>query len=157
MAGVSNRLSAGVFVVLLLFSTTSSLLLPTSQSDEFSTFNPEWVRFEVREDVYHDAKGIMDDRPDDGWCLPLLVNAACHACRFSRTDRTEFLSLYAAFLFLELFFEHFVRGSYESERFVAQDLPPTPFPLSHVWAVRRFCMMYRDEARRFGPGVVHPH
>ena len=61
MAGVSNRLSAGVFVVLLLFSTTSSLLLPTSQSDEVSTFNPEWVRFEVREDAYHDAKGVMDD------------------------------------------------------------------------------------------------
>ena len=61
MAGVSNRLSAGVFVVLLLFSTTSSLLLPPSQSDEVTTFNPEWVRFEVREDVYHDAKGVMDE------------------------------------------------------------------------------------------------
>ena len=61
MAGVSNRLSAGVFVVLLLFSTTSSLLLPASQSDEVSTFNPDWVRFEVRQDVYHDAKGVMDD------------------------------------------------------------------------------------------------
>ena len=52
MAGVSNRLSAGVFVVLLLFSTTSSLLLPQQESDEVSTFNSEWVRFDVREDTY---------------------------------------------------------------------------------------------------------
>ena len=60
MAGVSNRLSAGVFVVLLLFSTSSSLLLPTDRAGEVATFNPEWVRFDVREDVYRDAQGIMD-------------------------------------------------------------------------------------------------
>ena len=55
--------------VVLPFSTTSSLLLPTSQSDEVSTFNPEWVRFEVREDVYHDAKGIMDDTLTPTSCI----------------------------------------------------------------------------------------
>ena len=60
MAGVSNRLSAGVFVVLLLFSTSSSLLLPSQPSGEVTTFNPEWVRFDVREDVYRDAQGVMD-------------------------------------------------------------------------------------------------
>ena len=60
MAGVSNRLSAGVFVVLLLFSTSSSLLLPSQPSGEVATFNPEWVRFDVREDVYRDAQGVMD-------------------------------------------------------------------------------------------------
>ena len=59
MAGVSNRLSAGVFVVLLLFSTSSSLLLPSQPSGEVTTFNPEWVRFDVREDVYRDAQGVM--------------------------------------------------------------------------------------------------
>jgi len=61
MAGVSDRLSAGVFVLLLLFSTSSSLLLPTDSSDEVTTFNPEWVRFDVREDVYRDAQGVMDE------------------------------------------------------------------------------------------------
>ena len=60
MAGVSNRLCAGVFVVLLLFSTSSSLLLPDQPSGEVTTFNPEWVRFDVREDVYRDAQGVMD-------------------------------------------------------------------------------------------------
>ena len=61
MAGVSNRLSAGVFVVLLLFSTTSSLLLPQQESDEVSTFNSEWVRFDVREDTYREAQGLLDE------------------------------------------------------------------------------------------------
>ncbi len=61
MAGVSNRLSAGVFVLLLLFSTSSSLLLPRGDGgNEVSTFNPDWVRFEVSDDVYREALGVMD-------------------------------------------------------------------------------------------------
>jgi hypothetical protein len=63
MAGVSNRLSAGVFVFLLLFSTSSSLLTPQGAGEnEASTFNPDWVRFEVSDDVYRDAIGVMDER-----------------------------------------------------------------------------------------------
>ncbi|MEC7507950.1 MAG: hypothetical protein VX965_02820, partial [Candidatus Thermoplasmatota archaeon] len=61
MAGVSNRLSAGVFVVLLLFSTTSSLLLPQQGADEAPSFNSEWVRFDVREDTYREAQGLLDE------------------------------------------------------------------------------------------------
>ena len=68
MAGVSNRLSAGVFVVLLLFSTTSSLLLPQQEADEVSTFNSEWVRFDVREDTYRKHKAC--------WMNPLSPSSA---------------------------------------------------------------------------------
>ena len=63
MAGESNRLSAGLFVLLLLLSTSSSLLLPKDgASGEAATFNPEWVRFDVREDVYREAQGLFDER-----------------------------------------------------------------------------------------------
>ena len=62
MAGVSNRLSAGVFVLLLLFSTSSSLFTHGSdERNEVTTFNPDWVRFEVSDDVYREAVGVMDD------------------------------------------------------------------------------------------------
>ncbi len=74
MAGVSNRLSAGVFVLLLLFSTSSSLL--TQQGDggnEVSTFNPDWVRFEVSDDVYREAIGVMDESLTDETRDPLAI------------------------------------------------------------------------------------
>ena len=46
MAGESNRLSAGLFVLLLLLSTSSSLLLPKDgASGEATTFNPESVSY----------------------------------------------------------------------------------------------------------------
>ena len=62
MAGGSNRLSAGVFVLLLLLSTSSSLLFPNDGTDNKpTTFNPEWVRFDVREDVYRQAHGLLDE------------------------------------------------------------------------------------------------
>ena len=62
MAGVSNRLSAGVFVLLLLFSTSSSFFTHGSdEMNEVTTFNPDWVRFEVSDDVYREAVGVMDD------------------------------------------------------------------------------------------------
>ena len=62
MAGVSNRLSAGVFVLLLLFSTSSSFFTHGSdERNEVTTFNPDWVRFEVSDDVYREAVGVMDD------------------------------------------------------------------------------------------------
>ena len=62
MAGGSSRLSAGVFVLLLLLSTSSSLLLPNDGTNTTpTTFNPEWVRFDVREDVYRQAHGLLDE------------------------------------------------------------------------------------------------
>ncbi|MAF93924.1 hypothetical protein CMO85_04600 [Candidatus Woesearchaeota archaeon] len=61
MAGVSNRLTAGVFVLLLVLSTSSSFLLASDARDQdLTTFNPEWVRFDVREGVYNDAFGLLD-------------------------------------------------------------------------------------------------
>ena len=74
MAGVSNRLSAGVFVVLLLFSTTSSLLLPQQEADEVSTFNSEWVRFDVREDTYREAQGLLDESLEPEQRDPLALS-----------------------------------------------------------------------------------
>ena len=62
MAGGSNRLSAGVFVLLLLLSTSSSFLLPNTETNgKPTTFNPECVRFDVREDVYRQAYGLLDE------------------------------------------------------------------------------------------------
>ena len=53
MAGVSNRLTAGVFVLLLVLSTSTSFFLASdSEEQNTTTFNPDWVRFEVREGVY---------------------------------------------------------------------------------------------------------
>ena len=74
MAGVSNRLSAGVFVLLLLFSTSSSLLTPRGDGgNEVSTFNPDWVRFEVSDDVYREAFGVMDESLTDETRDPLAI------------------------------------------------------------------------------------
>lgn len=74
MAGVSNRLSAGVFVLLLLFSTSSSLLTPRGGGgNEVSTFNPDWVRFEVSDDVYREAIGVMDESLTDETRDPLAI------------------------------------------------------------------------------------
>ena len=51
----SNRLSAGVFVVLLLFQPPAVCCFRQG-ADEVSTFNSEWVRFDVREDTYREAQ-----------------------------------------------------------------------------------------------------
>ncbi len=62
MAGASNRHWAGVFVLLLVFSTHSGMLVPSpSQNTSSSTFDPTWVKFDVAPGVYHDATGVFDE------------------------------------------------------------------------------------------------
>ena len=75
MAGVSNRLTAGVFVLLLVLSTSSSLLLSDDggQGDS-STFNPEWIRFDVREGVYNEAFGLLDEHLVNEERAPLALS-----------------------------------------------------------------------------------
>ena len=75
MAGVSNRLTAGVFVLLLVLSTSSSFLLSddVGQSDS-STFNPDWVRFDVREGVYNEAFGLLDEHLVNEERAPLALS-----------------------------------------------------------------------------------
>ena len=63
MARVSNRLTAGVFVLLLVLSTSSSFLLSDGvRETDATSFNPEWVRFDVRDGVYNDAFGLLDEQ-----------------------------------------------------------------------------------------------
>ena len=62
MAGTSQRYAAVVFVLLLVMSTSTSLLSPSTKNDESqSSFSPDWVRFEVKEDVYFNAVGTLDE------------------------------------------------------------------------------------------------
>ena len=62
MAGTSQRYAAVMFVLLLIMSTSTSLLSPSTQNNEQqSTFSPDWVRFEVKEDVYFNAVGTLDE------------------------------------------------------------------------------------------------
>ena len=62
MAGESRRATAVIFVLLLLASTSGSVLLPSDSSEaQPTTFNPDWVRFDAKEGVFHDALGTMDD------------------------------------------------------------------------------------------------
>ena len=60
MAGGSRCVSAGLFVFLLLFSNSSSLLLPSEETNTLGTFDPEWVKFDLRDDVYQEAHGVLD-------------------------------------------------------------------------------------------------
>ena len=61
MAGGSTRLSALALVFLLLLSTNSSLLFSEDKPEEETSLSPEWVKFEVKRDVYFDAVGTLDD------------------------------------------------------------------------------------------------
>ena len=75
MAGVSNRLTAGAFVLLLVFSTTSTFLLPQDAGQgDLTKFNPEWVRFDVREGVYNDAMGLLNEGLTAEERAPLAVS-----------------------------------------------------------------------------------
>ena len=63
MAGAAKRTSAVVFVVLLVLSTSSSLFHTDGErGSEPLSLSPEWVQFEVKEGVYFDAEGVLDDR-----------------------------------------------------------------------------------------------
>ena len=65
MAGGSRCVSAGLFVFLLLFSTSSSLLLPSEETSTLGTYDPEWVKFDLRDDVYQEALGVLDASTTD--------------------------------------------------------------------------------------------
>lgn len=76
MAGDSSRICAGVFVVLLLASTSGSVLMPTSQqTDVQSAYPPNWVRFDIRDDVYHNAEGTMDETVVEETRAPVAVSS----------------------------------------------------------------------------------
>ena len=63
MAGAAQRTSAVVFVVLLVLSTSSSLFHDDGErGTEPLSLSPEWVQFDVKEGVYFDAEGVLDDR-----------------------------------------------------------------------------------------------
>ena len=65
MAGGSRCVSAGLFVFLLLFSTSSSLLLPSEETSTLGTYDPEWVKFDLRDDVYQDCLLYTSPSPRD--------------------------------------------------------------------------------------------
>ena len=61
MAGGSPRGSALTLVLLLLLSTNNALLLSEEQAEEEASLSPEWVKFEVKHDVYFDAVGTLNE------------------------------------------------------------------------------------------------
>ena len=61
MAGGSTRLSAVALVFLLLLSTNSALFFSDESPKESMNLSPEWVKFEVKHDVYFDAVGVLDE------------------------------------------------------------------------------------------------
>ena len=61
MAGGSTRLSAVALVFLLLLSTNSALFFSDESPKESMNLFPEWVKFEVKHDVYFDAVGVLDE------------------------------------------------------------------------------------------------
>ena len=65
MRGRIQRQSALLLVLLLLVSTHSLLFVPAGSETESSNLQPEWVRFDVKEDVYFDAVGVFDDSLQD--------------------------------------------------------------------------------------------
>ena len=76
MAGYSSRICAGVFVLLLLASTSGSVLMPKAQNDEVqSPYPPNWVRFDIKDDVYHDAVGEMDNTLIDEVRAPVAISS----------------------------------------------------------------------------------
>jgi len=76
MAGYSSRICAGVFVLLLLVSTSGSVLMPKAQNEEVqSDYPPNWVRFDIKDDVYHEAVGTMDTTLTDEVRAPVAISS----------------------------------------------------------------------------------
>ena len=61
MSGGKNRRWVILFLFLLLAASTGPMLNATSVPDEERILEPQWVRFDIKEDVYHDAVGILDE------------------------------------------------------------------------------------------------
>ena len=76
MGGYSSRICAGVFVLLLLASTSGSVLMPKAQNAEIqSPYPPNWVPFDIKDDVYHDAVGTMDNTLIDEVRAPVAISS----------------------------------------------------------------------------------
>ncbi|MDG1552811.1 MAG: hypothetical protein P8Q87_04710, partial [Candidatus Poseidonia sp.] len=61
MSGGKNRRWVILFLFLLLAASTGPMLDANSVSDDERILEPEWVRFDIKENVYHDAVGILDE------------------------------------------------------------------------------------------------
>lgn len=72
MAGGTKQASAILFVLLLVLASSSSLLQYESD-DTAASLPPEWVRFDVKEGVYFDAVGILDETLTDEEREPLAI------------------------------------------------------------------------------------
>ncbi|MBL6734063.1 MAG: S8 family serine peptidase [Candidatus Poseidonia sp.] len=73
MAGGFQRQSAFALVLLLLVSTNGMLFSPVAEAPSSTNLPPEWVRFDVKEDVYFDAVGVMDDALENEERDPLAI------------------------------------------------------------------------------------
>ena len=61
MSGGQNRRWVILFLFLLLVASTSPMMSENSRIDSEEILEPEWVRFDIKENVYHDAVGILDE------------------------------------------------------------------------------------------------
>jgi uncharacterized membrane protein len=73
MAGGTKQASATVFVLLLMLSSSSSIFKMEQSDTTTASLPPEWVRFDVKEGVYFDAVGSLDEALLDEQRAPLAM------------------------------------------------------------------------------------
>ena len=61
MTGGKNRQLVVIFLILLLGASTSPMFSIQSPPSTEDNLDNEWVRFNIKEDVYHDAVGVLDE------------------------------------------------------------------------------------------------
>ncbi len=74
MADTAFRARSAILLVLVLLTSTNSVLLyPDSDETVTENLQPEWVRFDVKKDVYFDAAGTLDASLMDEQRQPLAI------------------------------------------------------------------------------------
>ena len=74
MADTAYRARSAILLVLVLLTSTNSVLFyPDSDETVTENLQPEWVRFDVKNDVYFDAAGTLDASLMDEQREPLAI------------------------------------------------------------------------------------
>jgi hypothetical protein len=74
MADTAYRARSAILLVLVLLTSTNSVLFyPDSDETVTENLQPEWVRFDVKNDVYFDEAGTLDDSLMDEKSEPLAI------------------------------------------------------------------------------------
>ncbi len=73
MADAFGSRPAILLVLVLFLSTNSALFYPDSTDEVAEDLQPEWVRFEVKKDVYFNAEGSLDESLAEEARAPLAI------------------------------------------------------------------------------------